>query len=181
MAEVHERRDRDRDTGNAEYDLSLIPTWSILLAAIFFVGLQYLFHFKMPHRHGELLAMRIAMGFFWGSALASYALLAGYVSRDVKRRNMSAPLWMLMVILMPAGIGAIVYFLVRQPVVSRCPHCSTELQAGFNFCPQCRFQTAPVCGQCYRSVQITDIYCSNCGHDLAADGSPRRLRAYHDE
>ena len=31
MAEVHERR--DRDTGNAEYDLSLVPTWSILLAA----------------------------------------------------------------------------------------------------------------------------------------------------
>lgn len=172
----------DRKTEQrSDYDLSLVPTWSILLGAVFFLGIQYLFHFKMQHHRHELIPMRIAMGFFWGSALASYALLAGYVSRDVKRRNMSAPLWMLMVILMPAGIGAIVYFLVRQPLVSRCPHCSTEIQAGYHFCPQCRFQTSPVCGLCHRGVQITDLYCTQCGHDLAADATPSRLRAFHDE
>jgi predicted amidophosphoribosyltransferase len=39
---------------------------------------------------------------------------------------------------------------------------------------------APVCGRCFRGVQITDVYCSQCGHDLAEDHAPARLRAYSD-
>ena len=180
MAQLAHDRTSPNETSTRDYDLSLIPVWSIVLAFVLFIGIQYLFHFKMVHRQHELLPMRFIMGFLWGAALASYSLLAGYVSRDVKRRNMSAPLWMLMVILMPAGIGAIVYFLVRQPVVARCPNCSTDVQASYHFCPQCQFQMSPVCGQCFRGVQITDIYCTQCGHDLAADTTPARLRAYHD-
>jgi hypothetical protein len=114
------------------------------------------------------------------AALASYVLLIGYVSRDVKRRHMSASLWVLIVLVMPGGIGAIVYFLLRQPLMTRCPHCTTELTEGVHFCPQCRFQVAPVCGQCFRGVQITDAYCPQCGHDVAEDLAPARLRAYAD-
>jgi hypothetical protein len=93
---------------------------------------------------------------------------------------MSAPLWMLIVLVMPGGMGAVVYFLLRQPILIRCPHCTTELPEGVHFCPQCRFQMAPVCGQCFRSVQITDAYCPQCGHDVAEDLAPARLRAYSD-
>jgi hypothetical protein len=39
---------------------------------------------------------------------------------------------------------------------------------------------APVCGICHRGVRITDAFCTQCGHDLAADGSPARLRVYGD-
>jgi hypothetical protein len=124
--------------------------------------------------------MRLLMGYSWGTAFASYILLIGYVSRDVKRRNMTAKLWMLIVIVMPGGIGAVVYFLLRQPILSRCPHCTTEIASTFHFCPQCQFQMAPVCGQCFRGVQITDVYCTQCGHDLAEDGAPARLRVYSD-
>ena len=49
-----------------------------------------------------------------------------------------------------------------------------------HFCPQCQFQLAPVCGRCFRGVQITDVYCTQCGHDLAEDQTPARLRAYSD-
>jgi len=80
---------------------------------------------------------------------------------------MSAALWMLLVVVMPGGIGAVVYFLLRQPVMIRCPSCNTELAAGLHFCPQCRFQVAPVCGQCFRGVQITDAFCPQCGHDVS--------------
>jgi hypothetical protein len=114
------------------------------------------------------------------AALASYVLLIGYVSRDVKRRHMSASLWVLIVLVMPGGIGAIVYFLLRQPLMTRCPHCTTELTEGVHFCPQCRFQVAPVCGKCFRGVQITDAYCPQCGHDVTEDPAPARLRAYAD-
>jgi predicted amidophosphoribosyltransferase len=81
---------------------------------------------------------------------------------------------------MPGLIGAVVYFLLRQPIMIRCPHCTTELTAGVHFCPQCRFQVAPVCGQCFRGVQITDAYCPQCGHETADDHAPARLRAYSD-
>ena len=56
----------------------------------------------------------------------------------------------------------------------------TELTAGVHFCPQCRFQVAPVCGHCFRGVQITDAYCPQCGHDVVEDRAPARLRAYSD-
>jgi hypothetical protein len=125
-------------------------------------------------------AGRLIFSYTTSAALASYVLLIGYVSRDVKRRHMSAPLWMLIVLVMPGGIGAIVYFLLRQPLMMRCPHCTTELVEGVHFCPQCRFQVAPVCGQCFRGVQITDQYCAQCGHAVAEDYAPARLRAYSD-
>ena len=159
-------------------DLGMLPVWSIVLAAVVFIAVQVLFHGVLPHHRHEMLPMRLLMGYSWGTAFASYVLLVGYVSRDVKRRRMSAGLWMLIVIVMPGGIGAVVYFLLRQPILTPCPHCSTEITSSFHFCPQCQFQMAPVCGQCFRSVRITDSFCSVCGHDLAVDGAPARLRAY---
>jgi len=112
--------------------------------------------------------------------VASYALLLGYVSRDVKRRGMSAGLWMLVCVLLPGGIGAVVYFLLRQPILSKCPNCSTTLAASYHYCPQCQFQMAPVCGACHRGVKLTDAFCTCCGHELAQDGAPARLRVYSD-
>ena len=170
----------DGNGGGREDELSMIPAWSIVLAVAVFAGVQYIFHGVLPHHKHEMLPMRLLMGYTYGTAIASYILLVGYVSRDVKRRNMSAGLWMLIVILMPGGIGAVVYFLLRQPMLSRCPHCSTEIASTYHFCPQCQFQMAPVCGQCFRGVQVTDVYCTTCGHDLAEDHAPARLRAYSD-
>lgn len=175
-------------TGSAENDreprsdseLSLIPGWSIVLAVAVFAAAQYLFHFVMPHHKPEMLPMRLMMSYSCGTLLASYVLMIGYVSRDVRRRAMSPGLWMLIVIIMPGGVGAVVYFLLRQPMLTRCPHCTTEIASTYHFCPQCQFQMAPVCGQCFRGVQITDVYCTQCGHDLAQDHSPARLRVYRD-
>jgi hypothetical protein len=161
--------------------LKLLPLWSIILAILVFVGSQWYFDSAPPsHRRPGTLPMHLIMGYMTSAALSSYILLIGYVSRDVKRRNMSAALWMLLVVVMPGGIGAVVYFLLRQPVMIRCPSCNTELAAGLHFCPQCRFQVAPVCGQCFRGVQITDAFCPQCGHDVSQDGGPARLHAYSD-
>ncbi|RXH54416.1 zinc ribbon domain-containing protein [Granulicella sibirica] len=168
------------EPSGGDSELALIPRWSVFLAIVVFIATQYLFHEVMPHSRHEMLPMRLIMGYSSGTAFASYVLLVGYVSRDVKRRRMSAGLWMLLVILMPGGIGAVVYFLLRQPVLSRCPNCTTELAADYHFCPQCQFQMSPACGKCFRSVQITDVFCVQCGHDLAEDHVPARLRAYRD-
>lgn len=172
---------RQPEPGAAEEsELKLIPRWAVVLAIVLFLGMQYVFHGVMPHHKHELLPLRLMAGYAWGTLWASYALLLGYVSRDVKRRDMSAGLWMLVCVVLPGGIGAVVYFLLRQPIVSRCPNCSTSIAASYHFCPQCQFQIAPVCGLCHRSVRITDVFCAHCGHDLAEDGAPKRLRAYSD-
>ncbi len=162
--------------------LNMIPMWSIIVATVVFLGVLYLLnHGPAPaHRRPGSLPMHLIFSYTTGTALASYILLVGYVSRDVRRRNMSAALWMLVVLVMPGGIGAIVYFLLRQPILTRCPNCTTELDASVHFCPQCQFQVAPVCGQCFRGVRITDQYCAQCGHSVAEDHAPARLRAYSD-
>ena len=161
-------------------DLGMIPWWSIVLAILVFAAMHYVVHFVLPHHKPEMLPMRLLMGYSWGTLFASYVLLVGYVSRDVKRRNMPPGLWTLIVVILPGGIGAIVYFLLRQPILSRCLHCSTEIASSCNFCPQCQFQMAPVCGQCYRGVEITDVFCKQCGHDLQEDQVPARLKAFRD-
>ncbi len=79
---------------------------------------------------------------------------------------------------MPGGIGSVLYFLLRQPVVALCPSCGTSIHTEFHFCPQCAYQVSAACGNCYRGVRITDLYCVYCGHNLAADNMPSRLRAF---
>lgn len=159
-------------------DLMMIPRWAMVLATVGFVIMQWIFHFVMPHHNHELLPMRLLMGYWWGTLVASYVLLIGYISRDVKRRGMSPGMWMLTSVVLPGGIGAVVYFLLRQPILARCPNCRTELASHYHFCPQCQFQMAPVCGHCFRGVQITDVFCVQCGHDLAEDHAPARLRSF---
>ena len=173
--EHHRRPDTEDDS-----ELSLIPAWSVAISIAIFLAVQYMFLHVMPPPHRGVLPMRLLMSYSTGTALASYALLIGYISRDVRRRNMGAGVWMLIVLVMPGGIGAIVYFLLRQPVMTRCPSCRTEVANGVYFCPQCQFQLAPVCGRCLRGVHITDAYCIQCGHDLMEDSSPARLRSYSD-
>ena len=181
MKAIWSRDNTESDRAEEQADeISLIPSWSIALAIAAFLGAQYLFHFVMPHNKPGMLPMRLMMSYSCGTLLASYILMIGYVSRDVRRRGMPAALWMLIVIIMPGGVGAVVYFLLRQPMLTRCPHCTTEIASTYHFCPQCQFQMAPVCGQCFRGVQITDVYCTQCGHDLAEDQTPARLRVFRD-
>jgi hypothetical protein len=174
-AAQHNHRDRD--------GLKMIPLWSVLLAVVASAAVLFYFNQHLPpvgHRRPGWMTSHWIFIYTMVTALASYILLMGYVSRDVRRRGMPVALWMVIVALMPGGIGGVVYFLLRQPIMVRCPNCTTELTAGTHFCPQCRFQMAPVCGQCFRGVQITDVYCQQCGHDLAEDSAPARLRVYSD-
>ena len=177
----HATENRQEETPAGDDELRMIPRWAIALAIVAFVGMQYIFFKVMPPPHHPTpLPMRMMMSYAWGAMWASYALLIGYVSRDAKRRGMSVGLWILVCVVLPGGIGAVVYFLLRQPVLTRCPNCSTSIAATFRFCPQCQFQIAPVCGECHRGVKITDVFCTQCGHDLAVDGAPARLRSYSD-
>jgi len=121
-------------------DARLIPWWSIVASIAAFTAVEYYMWLVLPeqrHHHGPPLGFKIYFNLSWGLLAALYFLMVGYVSKDAPRRAMSARFWMLICFVMPGGIGAVLYFLLRQPLVSRCPACSTFVQSDFHFCPQC--------------------------------------------
>jgi hypothetical protein len=156
----------------------MIPVWSIVLASAAFVGVEYYFWEVLPlHRHHPptSLGLEIYFNLSWGVMSALYFLMVGYISKDAPRRGMSSRFWMLVCFVIPCGIGAVLYFLLRAPEVSTCPACGTHVQGGFHFCPQCCYQLTASCGHCFRTVRTTDQYCTRCGHELAVDQLPARL------
>jgi len=170
---------RDPESISANEDPRLIPVWSIVAAAAAFVFVEYYFWLVLPHQSDHPappVGLRIYFGVSWGLLAALYLLMVGYVSKDAPRRSMSARFWMLLCFVMPGGIGAVLYFLLRAPLVSHCPACGTHVQGDFHFCPQCNFQLAASCGNCFRTVRASDQFCTRCGHELANDHMPARLR-----
>ena len=172
----------DPESISADEDSRLIPVWSIVAAAVAFVLVEYYFWMVWPEQQHHLppLGFRSYLNISWGLLAALYFLMVGYVSKDAPRRAMSARFWMLICFVMPGGIGAVLYFLLRQPEVSRCPSCSTHVQSDFHFCPQCDYRLAANCGHCFSTVRTTDLFCTRCGHELASDHMPARLRALSD-
>lgn len=158
-------------------DERLIPLWSVIVAATAFVLVEYYCWAILPDQqhHAPPLGFRIYFNLSWGVLAALYFLMVGYISKDAPRRAMSSRFWIVLCLAMPGGIGAVLYFLLRQPEVSRCPACSTQVQGDFHFCPQCNYQLAASCGHCFRTVRPTDQYCTQCGHELAEDHMPSRL------
>lgn len=164
-------------------DARMIPWWSIAIATIAFVLVEYYFWIVAPAQHhhpAPPIGFRIYFNLSWGMVTALYFLMLGYISKDAPRRAMSTRFWMLICFVMPGGIGAVLYFLLRQPQISRCPGCGTQVQGDFHFCPQCNFQLTASCGNCFRSVRATDQYCTRCGHELATDHMPARLHVLGD-
>lgn len=151
------------------------------LAVLAFVVMEYIFWVVMPaHRHHPPapVGLRLYFALSWGALASLYVLMVGYVSNDAPRRGSSVRLWVLICVVMPGGIGAVLYFLLRPPIVSHCPACDTGIQADYHFCPQCAYQITASCGTCFRSVRITDLFCVHCGHDLAKDNMPNRLHMF---
>jgi hypothetical protein len=169
---------RDPQSITVNEDERLIPVWSIVAAVAAFVLVEYYFWLVLvpDSKHPFPLGLRLYFNLSWGLLAALYFLMVGYVSKDAPRRAMSSRFWIAICFVMPGGIGAVLYFLLRQPMVSRCPACSTHVQSDFHFCPQCDFQLAASCGNCFRTVRATDQFCTRCGHELATDHMPARLR-----
>ncbi len=170
---------RDQQSTHAADETRLVPLWSILISAGVFVLVEYYFWIVFPQtqHHVPPLGLRIYLNLSWGLLAALYVLMVGFVSQDAPRRAMSARFWMLICFVMPGGIGAVLYFLLRAPLVTQCPACSTHVQSDFHFCPQCNYQLTASCGNCFRTVRATDQFCTRCGHELSRDQMPARLRA----
>jgi len=150
--------------GYVNRDFKLVARWAWILAAVAFLGMQFVFNVVVARQSDAPPAwVRILMGLLVGLILTCYILLIGYVNRDSGRRGMSRVLWTTVSVLVPNGLGIILYFILRQPVIGNCPQCGHAVQHGFNFCPQCNYKLNPSCPQCQRMVRPEDTYCPYCG------------------
>lgn len=95
-----------------------------------------------------------------------YTLLVGYVNGDAKRRGMRRALWTVIAIFVPNGIGIILYFFMREPVLEPCPKCHVLVRSSFAFCPNCAAQLRTACPNCRRPVEPGWKTCAFCGTGL---------------
>jgi Double zinc ribbon len=121
----------------------------------------------------------------WGQALLIYGFmllevawvaLTGYIYADAKRRQMRHVMWTLLSILIPNGIGMILYFILRDPLPKPCPGCGHVEKGKFPFCPRCGTLLQPTCSTCDKPVEPTWANCAYCGMKMAAP----RTRAAQD-
>jgi hypothetical protein len=161
-------------------ELRIIPGVAWLVGILLYLGFAGLSMFMMRSDPG------LRTWPWWGQLLFTglmpalfipYVALIGYVNADARRRGMRYVLWTLLAIFIPNALGIILYFVLRDPLMSTCPQCATPVRHGFAFCPKCGAAVASVCPQCRRAVEPDWSHCAACGAPLARS-EPRPQGAF---
>jgi RNA polymerase subunit RPABC4/transcription elongation factor Spt4 len=114
------------------------------------------------------LPFRVFLTLFVPIPLTVYALLIAYINADARRRGMRHVLWTLLAIFIPNGIGIILYFIFREPLLLACPACGATAKQIFAFCPACGATLQRACPACRKAVEANWTNCPYCGVRLAA-------------
>ena len=151
-------------------ELRVIPGVAWVIAGLSFVFVEVLmWQLAFPSdsnlRNGPF-PVRVGISILAASVLPAYVLLVGYVSRDAARRGMRQALWTLIAIFVPNCFGIILYFVMREPLLARCPKCATPTKSTFAFCHQCGAELSVACPQCRRPVEPGWKACAYCGTNL---------------
>jgi RNA polymerase subunit RPABC4/transcription elongation factor Spt4 len=144
----------------------VIPTAAWVVAAAVFVLTGLAFAALVTRRIGGDAPEIIVFQLIVPILLAAYALLVGYVYGDARRRGMRHVMWMWLSILIPNGMGVILYFILREPLAVYCSKCGRMTRPGFAYCPGCGSATAPACQKCQRVSQEGWSHCAFCGEKL---------------
>ena len=139
-------------------------TWGI--AALVFLALFTLMTWLTGQGSGAPLPIRIIVPIIPSFLMAGWTVLLGYVYGDARRRGMRYVMWTLLALFIPNGIGAILYFILREPMPSYCSKCGASAKAGHAFCPVCGANVLPACAQCHRAGQPGWSHCAWCGAKL---------------
>jgi len=154
-------------------ELRTVPRliWPVALIAA--GGMCFLF-IRMPR---VLPVTRTEIAFLaWGVLiLFAWVIMIGYVYADSRRRGMRHVMWTLLTIFIPYFIGAILYFVLRDPLLIPCPRCSVSCRTTFVFCPKCGTELSPSCPECKRAVELTWNRCAYCGKELVEETSESRI------
>jgi len=106
------------------------------------------------------------VGTFICAAMFVYILILGYIAADAKRRGMRPVLWVLLALFIPNAIGIILYFILREPLLTTCAACGTSTSGTFAFCPACGASISQACPSCRGPVEAGWSHCARCGVTL---------------
>lgn len=187
MRMIRLRRKKERPRFREE--LRIVPRWlKILCLVLYLLALGVAVTIvniapdtRFPEFRDNAAAATLAMiGMVTGIAIvfSAFLFVLGYVYRDARRRNMNAPLWTLLVlVLAPSSliIGLVIYLLVREPLPYPCPRCGALVGPRFNFCSSCKCNLHPSCPNCKQEIAETDKFCPNCAHELKPAELPDAL------
>jgi len=143
----------------------VIPFGAWLTAGIVFLLILMGSGFAFAHSRAPGVA-RVLGPIVLSIALAGYTLLIGYVYGDARRRGMRHVLWTLLAIFLVNGIGIILYFILREPLMVYCSRCGAGVNPSHAYCPKCGSGVQPACPQCHRTTQPGWSHCAWCGRAL---------------
>ena len=180
MSNLIQPRDLQTETRLSD-EFRLIPRWAIAGALLAFALTQYYFWIVLPeHRHhpsGVPVPFRLYLDHLVGCSGRS--LRADDRLHQQRRSATRHERALVDGLRRHAGrsrSGAL--FSAAPTITATCPACGAHIEGDYHYCPQCAYQVAACCGNCYRSARITDIFCVHCGHDLTASQPPARLHAF---
>ncbi len=139
---------------------------ALLLACGVFLLLRFV---ALPHdQYMRVWSAAGQTAFSIWPALFAFAcvLVIGYINADARRRGMRYVMWTLLSIFIPYGIGFILYFVLRDPLLIPCPKCGAMARTGFVFCPRCGVELSASCPACKRAVEPGWNRCAYCGTEL---------------
>ncbi len=157
-------------------ELRIIPVVAWILAVLIPIcSFVLLFTVAIPQNPKMSLwpvVGRVAFAIWPGLLVGVLVLFYGYIYADARRRGMRYVMWTLLAIFVPNTIGIILYFILRDPLLARCPKCGAQGRVNFTFCPQCGAELTTTCPSCKRPVEPGWKSCPYCRSALGA-ASPR--------
>jgi RNA polymerase subunit RPABC4/transcription elongation factor Spt4 len=138
----------------------------IAAGVVFLVGFVLLNVLSYHQGAGAPVPIRLLGPVVIPALLAAYVVLIGYVYGDARRRGMRYVMWTLLAIFLFNGIGIILYFILREPLLVYCSKCGAGVQPSHAFCPRCGASVQPACPACHRILQPGWTHCAWCGNQL---------------
>jgi Na+/proline symporter len=121
--------------------LDVVPKF-VKTAAVVIAGGGVLIGLAVTLIDGKAVIAGLGLGLLVGVVIAIWILGLGYVNADARRRGMPPILWTLIAAFIPNLLGFLLYFALRRPVASPCPHCGQAMTAEQRFCSWCGYQGA---------------------------------------
>ena len=110
------------------------------------------------------MRLSIVMIFMGCIFLLLPVMIGCYVYKDANRRGMDAPLWTVVVVIVPGLIGLMVYLIVRGNYAdASCPVCENEVSNDHVVCPYCGNPLKLCCRNCNTVLEPSWRLCPQCG------------------
>jgi hypothetical protein len=119
--------------------LDVVPKF-VKTAALVIAGGGVLIGLAVTLIDGKAVIAGLGLGLLVGAVIAIWIICLGYVNADARRRGMPPILWTLIAAFIPNLLGFLLYFALRRPVASPCPHCGQAMTAEQRFCSWCGYQ-----------------------------------------